>query len=50
MPGRLLPSDWGVIGGASRVKVKVKAELFIMIVAGTVSFISDAFKTSLVKK
>lgn len=50
VPGRLLPNGWGVIGGASRVKVKVKAELFVIIVAGTVTFISDAFKTGFVKK
>lgn len=50
VPGRLVPSGWGVIGGASRVKVKVRAELLVIIVSGNVTFISDAFKTGFVKK
>lgn len=50
VPGGLLPNGWGVIGRASRVKVKVKAELFIIIVSGAVTFISDAFKTGFVRK
>lgn len=46
--GRLLPNDWGIADGASFISVlKIKAEVFITVILGAVTFISGKFKTEL---